>query len=144
MFDFYRKEASEENFDQIVTEREIGVAIFPYQLVDGAPLAYLLFIGIVEARMIILSPVVCGFDFDKHECRTIPHQQVNFRTVQFEIPFQQFKAAPLQKIPCDPLADPSTPDMCRFFFHRCWSLLFRIYYITTNRNLQRCCLKTPV
>ena len=73
MFDFYRKEASEENFDQIVTEREIGVAIFPYQLVDGAPLAYLLFIGIVETRMIILSPVVCGFDFDKHECRTIPH-----------------------------------------------------------------------
>ena len=44
MFDFYRKKASEENFDQIVTEREIGVAIFPYQLVDGAPLAYLLFI----------------------------------------------------------------------------------------------------
>ena len=91
MFDFYRKKASEENFDQIVTERKIGVAIFPYQLVDGAPLAYLLFIGIVETRMIILSPVVCGFDFDKHECRTIPHQQVNFRTVQFEIPFNSSK-----------------------------------------------------
>ena len=142
MFDFYREEASEENFDQIVTEREIGVAIFPYQLVNGAPLAYLLFVGIVEARMIILSPVVCGFDFDKHECRAIPHQQVNFRTVQFEIPFQQFKAAPENSVRSARRSGPA--GYVPLLFSSLLILAFPSYYITTNRDLQRCCLKTPV
>lgn len=117
MFDFYRKDASEENFYQIVTERKIGVSIFPYQFMDGAPLTYFLLFGIVETRMITVSPVAGGFDFDKHEGRAIPHQQVDFCTVQFEILFQQLKAAPLQKSPCDLFADPSPPDMCRFFLH---------------------------
>lgn len=111
--------ASEEDLHEVMPEREFAGSEFAFEFMNRAPLADLLFRGVMKPGMILLSAPACRFDFDEHECFSVPHEQINFRTAEFEIMFDQFiSECKFEEASCQPLPLSPQPDMRRgFLFH---------------------------
>lgn len=109
----------EKDFHEVMPEGELAGSEFAFEFMNRAPLADLLFRGVMKSGMILFSAPACRFDFDEHECFSVPHKQIDFRAVKFEIVFDQFiSEGKFEEASCQPLPFSPQPDMrCGFLLH---------------------------
>ena len=111
--------ASEEDLHEVMPEREFAGSEFAFEFMNRAPLADLLFRGVMKPGMILLSAPACRFDFDEHECFSVAHKQIDFRAAESEVVFDQFiSEGEFEEASRQPLSLSPQPDMRRrILFH---------------------------
>ena len=113
------EKASEENFHEVMPEGEFAGSESAFELMNRAPLADLLFCGVMKSGVILLSAPACRFDFDEHECFSVAHEQIDFRAAESEVVFDQFiSEGEFEEASRQPLSLSPQPDMRRrILFH---------------------------